>query len=85
MYRWEFNDPLVRAVFDALPRAAQRGLVELMDAMVLVDPMEYRRAADERPGNLRTLHFDPGGAGLVAVLILERDDLVVVEQIGWTG
>lgn len=85
MYTWDFNDPLVRAVFDSLPAVAQRGLVELMDAMVLVDPMEYRRKPDERPGNLRTLHFGAGDAGLVTVHVVERDDEVLVVQLGWSG
>lgn len=85
MYAWEFNDPLVRAVFEDLPAVAQRGLRELMDALVLVDPMQYQRRPDERTGNLRTLHFGETGAGIVAVHVREPDLLVLVVQLQWIG
>lgn len=59
-----------------------------MDAVVIVDPVQYQRRRDEREDvsmPLRSLHFDPDGAGLVTFLVYPPDDLVLVVKIHWLG
>jgi hypothetical protein len=53
-----------------------------------VDPVQYQRRRDERDDAsmpLRSLHFGPGGGGLVRFLVYPPDDLVLVVQIQWLG
>jgi len=55
-----------------------------MDAVVIVDPVQYQRRRDERNDvsmPLRSLHFGPDGGGLVAFLVYPPDDLVLVVKI----
>ena len=43
-----------------------------MDAVVIVDPVQYQRRRDERDDvsmPLRSLHFGPEGGGLVTFLV----------------
>jgi hypothetical protein len=43
-----------------------------MDAVEIVDPVQYQRRRDERDDvsmPLRSLHFGPDGAGLVTFLV----------------
>jgi hypothetical protein len=70
--------------FADLPPAARASLVAFMDAVVIVDPMQYQRRCDERDDvsmPLRSLHFGPDAAGLVTFLVYPRDDLVLVVKI----
>lgn len=46
MHRWELADP-AEAEFADLNEAVQPALTEFMDAVVLVDPIEYQRRPDE--------------------------------------
>ena len=65
MYRWELDDPAQQEFAD-LPPAARASLVAFMDAVVIVDPVQYQRHRDERndvPMPLRSLHFGPDGGG----------------------
>lgn len=59
-----------------------------MDAVVVVDPIEYQRHLSE-PADpaklLRTLHFGHHHAGLVTFLVYPPDELVLVVQILWLG
>jgi hypothetical protein len=58
-----------------------------MDAVVLVDPVEYQRHRGERsepPALLRTLHLGDH-EGLVTFLIYPPDDLVLVVRLQWLG
>jgi hypothetical protein len=59
-----------------------------MDAVILVDPMEYQRhpgeSADPRK-LLRTLHFSEQHEGLITFLVYPPDDLVLVVRIQWLG
>jgi hypothetical protein len=59
-----------------------------MDAVVLVDPIEYQRYPGEPcdpPALLRTLHFGDHDEGLVTFLVYPPDDLVLVVRIRWLG
>jgi hypothetical protein len=51
-----------------------------MDAVVIVDPVQYQRRRDERSGvsmPLRSMHFGPDGGGLVTFLVYPPNDLVL--------
>ena len=59
-----------------------------MDAVVIVDPLDYQRRHDEPgdpPAPLRTLHFGANTEGLVTFLVYPPDDLVLVVRIQWLG
>ena len=59
-----------------------------MDAVVIVDPVQYQRRRDEHDDvsmPLRSLHFGPDGGGLVTFLVYPPDDLVLVVKIQWLG
>jgi len=59
-----------------------------MDAVVIVDPVEYQRKSTDTPNKsklLRTLHFGRHGEGLVTFLVYPPDDLVLVVRIQWSG
>jgi hypothetical protein len=87
VYRWELDDP-AQPEFDASSHAVRALLTSFMDAVVLVDPIEYQRHTGERtdpPALLRTLHFGRYHEGLVTFLIYPPDDLVLVVRIQWLG
>lgn len=87
MYRWELDDP-AQPEFDALQLGAQALLTAFMDAVVLVNPIEYQRHPGEPtdpPALLRTLHFGDHHQGLVTFLVYPPDDLVLVVRIHWLG
>src|SRR5690349_5703744 len=66
--------------------AARASLATFMDAVVIMDPVQYQRRRDERDDvsmPLRSLHFGPESAGLVTFLVYPPDDLVLV--IGGTA
>ncbi len=56
-----------------------------MDAVVIVDPMEYQRSPGERRRPLRTLYFGLQNEGLVTFLVYPPYDLVLVTRIQWLG
>ncbi len=83
MYQWELDGPAQQEFAD-LPPAARASLAAFMDAVVIVDPVQYQRRRDERDDvsmPLRSLHFGPDGGGLV----YPPDDLVFVVKIQWLG
>jgi hypothetical protein len=87
MFRWELED-LAEEQLASLPPRVTPMLTAFMDAVVLVDPMEYQRRADEpsdpaRP--VRRLPFGPSGEGLVTFLVHAPDELVLVLRIHWLG
>lgn len=87
MYRWDF-DGLARQQFASLSPVGQSELSALMNAAILVDPMEYQRHVGETsdpPVPLRTLHFGQHHEGLVTFLIYPPDDLVLVVRLQWLG
>jgi hypothetical protein len=87
VYRWELDGP-AQQEFAGLPPAARASLVAFMDAVVIVDPVQYQRRRDEREDvsmPLRSLHFGPDGRGLVTFLVYPPDDLVLVVRIQWLG
>lgn len=87
MYRWEL-DGAAEPYFNALKAEIQARLMAFMDAVVLVDPIEYQRQRGERsepPALLRTLHFGDHYKGLVTFLIYPPDDLVLVVRLQWLG
>ncbi len=54
-------------------------LAAFMDAVVIVDPVQYQRRRDEHDDvsmPLRSLHSGPEGTGLVTFLAYPPDDLV---------
>ncbi len=63
----------------------RRELATFMDAVALVDPMQYQRAPGEPDKPLRTLYFGPHNEGLVTFLVYPPDDLVLVTRIQWLG
>ena len=87
MYRWELDGPADQEFADLNP-AVQALLAAYMDAVVIVDPVQYQRRRDERDDvsmPLRTLHFGPHDEGLVTFLVYPPDDLVLVVKIQWLG
>lgn len=87
MYRWELADA-AEPEFASLSQATQAALTAFMDAVVIVDPMEYQHRPDEPanpPAPLRTLHFGRHNEGLVTFLVSSPDDLVLVVKIQWLG
>ena len=65
-------------------RPREHPLAAFMDAVVIVDPVQYQRRRDERDDvsmPLRSLHFGPDGEGLA----YPPDDLVLVVKIQWLG
>jgi len=76
VYRWELDDPAQQQFADLTP-AVRAALAAFMDAVVIVDPVQYQRRRDERDDvsmPLRTLHFGPQDAGLVTFLVYPPDD-----------
>ena len=87
MYRWELDGPAQRQFTDLNP-AVRASLAAFMDAVVIVDPVQYQRRRDERDDvsmPLRTLPFGPHDEGLVTFLVYPPDDLVLVVRIQWLG
>ncbi len=87
MYRWELDGP-AQQQFAGLNPAVRVSLAAFMDAVVIVDPVQYQRRRDEREDvsmPLRTLHFGPHDEGLVTFLVYPTDDLVLVVRIQWLG
>ncbi|MGH3191348.1 MAG: hypothetical protein ACRDPY_02920 [Streptosporangiaceae bacterium] len=87
MYRWELDGPAQQEFAD-LTLAARASLAAFMDAVVIVDPVQYQRRREERDDvsmPLRSLHFGPDGEGLVTFLVYPPDDLVLVVKIQWLG
>jgi hypothetical protein len=87
VYRWELDRPAQQELAAASP-TARAALVAFMDAVAIVDPLQYQRHAGERddpPAPLRTLHFGPHHEGLVTFLVYPPDDLVLVVRIQWLG
>lgn len=56
MFRWELDEP-ADAEFAGLSHDARKALAGFMDAVVIVDPTEYRRRPHEADGALRILPF----------------------------
>ena len=88
MYRWELDDP-AEPEFASLSQNIQAALTAFMDAVVIVDPVEYQRRPDEPPDSppapMRTLHFGQHYEGLVTFLVYPPDELVLVVKIQWLG
>jgi hypothetical protein len=87
VYRWELDGPADQEFADLNP-AVQALLAAFLDAVVIVDPVQYQRRRDERDDvsmPLRTLHFGPHDEGLVTFLVYPPDDLVLVVKIQWLG
>jgi hypothetical protein len=85
VYRWELDGPAQQQFPDLNP-AVRASLAAFMDAVVVVDPVQYQRRRDERDDvsmPLRTLHFGPHDEGLVTFLVYPPDDLVLVVRIQW--
>jgi hypothetical protein len=82
VYRWELDGPAQQHF------AERASLAAFMDAVVIVDPVQYQRRRDERNDvsmPLHTLHFGPHDEGLVTFLVYPPDDLVLVVRIQWLG
>ena len=84
MFRWELEDLVEQQLAD-LPLTVRRLLAEFMDAVVIVDPIDYQRDPGELSRPLRTLYFGPHAEGLVTFLVHPPDDLVLVTRIQWLG
>jgi hypothetical protein len=87
VYQWELDGPAQQELA-ALSPAVRSMLAAFMDAVVIVDPLDYQRRGDEpddAAGRLRMLHFGPHHEGLVTFLVYPRDDLVLVVRIQWLG
>jgi hypothetical protein len=87
VYRWELDGPADQEFADLNP-AVQALLAAFLDAVVIVDPVQYQRRRDERDDvsmPLLTLHFGPHDEGLVTFLVYPPDDLVLVVKIQWLG
>ncbi len=87
MYQWELDGP-AQQEYAALNPAVRAVLAAFMDAVVIVDPIQYQRRHDEPtdlPAPLRTLHFGSQSEGLVTFLVYPPDDLVLVVKIQWLG
>jgi hypothetical protein len=56
VYQWELDSPAAQQLADLSP-TARAALASFMDAVVIVDPLNYQRRADEPdnpPAPLRT-------------------------------
>ena len=87
MYRWELDGPAQQQFGDVSP-AVRATLAAFLDAVVIVDPVQYQRRPGEHEGipmPLRTLHFGRQDKGLVTFLVYPPDDLVFVVRIQWLG
>jgi hypothetical protein len=87
VYRWELDGPAEQE-FANLGRPAQAALTAFLDAVVIVDPLQYQRRLDEPndpPTPLRSLHFGQHSEGLVTLLVYPPDELVLVVRIQWLG
>jgi len=84
LYHWEV-DNVADLQLASLTDQVRRELATFMDAVVIVDPMEYRRSPGEPRKPLRTLYFGPQTEGLVTFLVYPPDDLVLVTRIQWLG
>lgn len=84
MFRWELED---RAEQDlaSLPPRVRQALTEFLEALILVDPMEYQRYPGEPYTSMRSLSFGPQDDGLVWFLVYPPGDLVLVVRIQWLG
>ena len=74
--------------FADLDPTVQALLAAFLDAVVIVDPVQYQRRRNERDDvsmPLRTLHFGPHDERLVTFLVYPPDDLVLVVKIQWLG
>ena len=83
MYRWELDGARLSRSSPTCARAARVSLAAFVDAVVIVDPVQYQRRRDEHDDAslpLRSLHFGPAG-GLVRFLVYPPDDLVLVVKI----
>ena len=77
---------VLRSTFS--PPGVRASLAAFMDAVVIVDPVQYQRRRDERDDvsmPLRSLHFGADGGSLVRFLVYPPDDLVLVVKIQWLG
>jgi hypothetical protein len=73
--------------FGDLSPAVRVTLAAFLDAVVIVDPVQYQLRPGERediPMPLRTLHFGRQDEGLVTFQVYPPDDLLVV-RIQWLG
>jgi hypothetical protein len=87
VYRWELDGP-AQPEFADLPPAARASLAAFMDAVVIVDPVQYQRRRAERDDvsmPLRSLHLGPEGGCLVTFLVYPPDDLVLRVRSQWLG
>jgi hypothetical protein len=84
LYRWELDGPADQEFADLDP-IVQALLAAFLDAVVIVDPVQYQRRRDDVSMPLRTLHFGPHDEGLVTFLVYPPDDLVLVVKIQWLG
>jgi hypothetical protein len=84
LFRWEVDDVAELQLAD-LPDRVRRELAAFMDAVVILDPMEYQRSPGEPRKPLRTLYFGHHDQGLVTFLVYPPDDLVLVTRIQWLG
>jgi hypothetical protein len=81
---------MARLIGNSLPwiQPCRRRWRAFMDAVVIVDPVQYQRRRGEpedRSMPLRTLHFGRHDEGLVTFLVYPPDDLVLVVKIQWLG
>jgi hypothetical protein len=61
VYQWELDGPAQQEFAD-LPPGARASVAAFMDAVVIVDPVQYQRRRDEHDDvsmPLRSLHFGP--------------------------
>jgi hypothetical protein len=88
VYRWELDGP-TEPEFASLGQSVQKTLITFMDAVVIIDPVEYQRRPDEPTDSpyapLRTLHFGHHHVGLVTFLVYPPDELVLIVKIQWLG
>jgi hypothetical protein len=65
VYQWEVDGHAAQQLADLSP-AVRAALIAFMDAVVIVDPLQYQRRTDgpDSPARLlRTLHFGPHHEG----------------------
>jgi hypothetical protein len=84
VYQWELDGP-ARLEAESLPPHVRKELNAFMEAVVIVDPMQYQRYPGEPGKPMRSLHFGQHDEGPVTFLIYPPDELVLVVQIQWLG
>jgi hypothetical protein len=84
-YTWDYMHDGIRAKVMALPREAGLAFLELMAAAELNPWGVNLRPGETRDRNMPNVPFGPGARGMVAYLIDEAGQMLLVTDVVWSG